>query len=378
MFSVGKIQSDGVDAYLMSVINITRRKQVEDELLQVNESLEETIDARTTELRNTQNELMQKNKAAALGNMAATIVHELSQPLAAINSSVAAIQNKVEQDNWLGARESLSRLMPLSSKMNNVIKLLKYFSYEDDALVEEMALSDIVRQAVEILQDRLTERGIGVEFDDQCPEALVKVSPIKIDLAVSNLLKNAIEALENIPNPCILVTLRKNVPVVSLTIQDNAGGVDEHIMGQLFNPYFTTKEVGKGMGLGLSITYEIVQQHGGVIAAENVADGACFTIDLPLSSGLTKTSAMSAKLDDGHDSKHDNNSQDRSHNIADVVMLNPVVPSLGAVSKVTTKLNENSTGRSIDSALNNTAVQLEQTQQLGAEAIKPRPKNHND
>ncbi len=281
MFAIGKIEFADRKAYLMTVINIARRKAVEDELLQVNESLEETVAARTKELRDTQSALMQKNKAVALGNMAATIVHELSQPLAAINSSVAAIKAKVEMDNWSGANESVGRLQPLSNKMNNVIKLLKFFSYQDESQGEEVAFAKIIQQAVDVLQDSFHEQSIEVDYLHEHPNVMVRVNPIKIDLAVSNLLKNAIEAVENSKKPLITIDTELTNGMMVLHIEDNGGGVDEHIMGQLFNPYFTTKEVGKGMGLGLSITYEILQQYGGEISATNTHKGARFSISLP-------------------------------------------------------------------------------------------------
>ena len=250
--------------------------------MHLNASLEETVEARTQELKDTQIELIQKNKAAALGNMAATIVHELSQPLAAINSSVAAIQSKAKRGNWEGANESVSRLMPLSSKMNHVIKLLKYFSYEDSTMVESVTLSSLVTQSVEVLRDQINEKNISIHIDDQYQDVSVLVSPIKIDLAISNLLKNAIDAVEAVNEPVMNIHTELKKDMIRLCIEDNGGGVDKQIMGQLFNPYFTTKEVGKGMGLGLSITYEVVQQHEGKISTVNTKKGARFSIDLPI------------------------------------------------------------------------------------------------
>lgn len=282
MFAISKLRFADSDGYLMTLINIVRRKKVEQEIVRLNSSLEETVEARTKELQDTQMELIQKNKAAALGNMAATIVHELSQPLAAINSSVAAIQSKTKRGNWDGASESISRLMPLSSKMNHVIKLLKYFSYEDSTMVESVTLSSLVSQAVEVLKDQINEKNITVDIEDTNKSVSVLVSPIKIDLAISNLLKNAIDAVEKVNQPIIHITTEAEDNVIRLHIEDNGGGVNKQIMGQLFNPYFTTKEVGKGMGLGLSITYEVVQQHDGKISAVNIRKGARFTIELPI------------------------------------------------------------------------------------------------
>ena len=283
MFSVGKISHQGAIVYLMTVINITKRKEAEQQLLLMNESLEEKVEQRTKELRTTQAALMQKNRTLAMGNMAATIVHELSQPLAAINSSIAAIQAKVSKQNWHGANESVKRLGPLSKKMTNVIGLLKSYSYEDDSLVEIVLFSTLVKQAVEVLHDRLNVDGIRIDVENNFEDAFVKVNPIKIDLAISNLLKNAIEAVEGKSHGFIKVGIKSNqFGYVTLSVEDNGGGVDKAIIDKLFSPYFTTKEVGKGMGLGLSITLEVMQEHQGQIDVKNTENGACFQIHLPI------------------------------------------------------------------------------------------------
>ncbi len=283
MFSVGKIIQQGDIVYLMTVINITKRKEAEQELLLMNESLEEKVEQRTLELRETQAALMQKNRTTALGNMAATIVHELSQPLAAINSSVAAAQAKVARENWHGVAESLQRLSPLSKKMTNVIGLLKSYSYEDESLVEEIIFSELVQQAIDVLHDRLQTERINVEVQNDFSSAIVRVNSIKIDLAVSNLLKNAMDAVEGQDNALIKVTISNpNTGYVALTVQDNGGGIDKAILDKLFNPYFTTKEVGRGMGLGLSITGEVIQEHDGIIDVKNTDEGACFVMQIPV------------------------------------------------------------------------------------------------
>ncbi|MGK0271730.1 MAG: two-component system C4-dicarboxylate transport sensor histidine kinase DctB [Cocleimonas sp.] len=286
IFSIAEVHYADRDALLMTVIDITRRKKVEDELITLNESLEEKVNSRSQELKDIQNVLIQKNKTVALGNMAATIVHELSQPLSAMNSSVGALLHKMDKENWQGAGESAERLLPLSNKMKNVINLLKFFSYQDENIDEVIDLNQSVNQSIEILKDTLREKNITLVDQLSDTSILIKINPLKLDLVISNLLKNAIDALETRENPSIQISSDlindKSDPIVILHIEDNGIGVDEHIMGQLFNPYFTTKEVGKGMGLGLSITYEIVKQYGGDINAENTDSGAKFSITLPI------------------------------------------------------------------------------------------------
>ena len=177
----------------------------------------------------------------------------------------------------------MQRLSPLSKKMTNVIGLLKSYSYEDDSLVEEILFDRIVQQALEVLFDRFQNENITIEYKNDFPDAKVRVNPIKIDLAISNLLKNAMDAVEGRSDALIQVTIEnRQEGFVVLIVQDNGDGVDQAILDKLFNPYFTTKEVGRGMGLGLSITGEVIQEHDGMIDVQNTLLGACFRIHLPL------------------------------------------------------------------------------------------------
>jgi two-component system, NtrC family, C4-dicarboxylate transport sensor histidine kinase DctB len=284
MFALSQVNYDGRDHYLMTLVNIAKRKRAEDELVRLNASLEETVASRTHELQLAQQALLRKSKAAALGKMAATIVHELSQPLAAMNSSVVAIENKIKYENWTGVRESAARLRALSGKMQKVIQLLKHFSYEDNDRIEDIDVALMVRQALDACADQLSEKGVDLLFHNHLAERCcrVRMSPLKLDLALSNLLKNALDAVEKVATPWIAIELKTDNGYICLSVEDNGGGVDQALVGQLFNPYVTTKEVGKGIGLGLSITWEIVQQQQGRLDFCNRAEGACFTLALPL------------------------------------------------------------------------------------------------
>lgn len=280
MFALAEVEYADSPRYLMTLVNITKRKRAEDALWELNESLESTVLERTRELEQAQQALVQKSKTLALGNMAATIVHELSQPLSAVNSSVAAIEHKSLQQNWIGVGESVARLKPLATKMAKVVQMLKNFSYEDAEDVESVALLTWINRSLEERRDQLAEKGVQVRVEGSAAIEL-RVSLLKLDLVFSNLLANALDAVEKVASPVIDVTLSEHEKVVSLSVRDNGGGIDEAIMGQLFSPYFTTKGIGKGLGLGLSIANEIAQQLGGSISASNRNGGACFTVTLP-------------------------------------------------------------------------------------------------
>jgi two-component system C4-dicarboxylate transport sensor histidine kinase DctB len=282
MFAISQVNIENDTRLLVTLINIEKRKKAEQAVIKLNESLEEQVEQRTQALRDAQAVLVQQSKAAALGQMAATVVHELSQPLSAMNSSIAAVQLKVNKDDWTGAVNSISRLAPLSEKMNNVIKLLKYFSYEDGESIQRQDLALLIKQSINLYQDKLKEKQVNIDRDNLQSSVIVKINPLKLDLVLTNIIQNAIDAMANSDQPFISVALASLDDKALITIEDNGDGINSRVMGQLFDPYFTTKEIGKGLGLGLSICHEIIQEYGGSIVAENLSHGARFTITLPL------------------------------------------------------------------------------------------------
>ena len=282
MFAISQVNMERDTRLLVTLINIEKRKIAEQAVIKLNESLEEKVEQRTQALRDAQAVLVQQSKAAALGQMAATVVHELSQPLSAMNSSITAAQLKVKKDDITGAVSSISRLVPLSDKMNNVIKLLKYFSYEDEETAQLHNLAVLINQSINLYQDKLKEREIEINLENLRSSILVKINPLKLDLVLTNIIQNAIDAMENCEQPFISVALTSLDDKALITIEDKGDGINSRVMGQLFDPYFTTKEIGKGLGLGLSICHEIIQEYGGSIVAENLSQGARFTITLPL------------------------------------------------------------------------------------------------
>ena len=165
------------------------------------------MEKRTQALRDAQSELVQQSKAAALGQMAATIVHELSQPLSAINSSIAATRLKAGNRDWDGALSSIERLAPLGDKMTNVIKLLKYYSYPDDAALDCHELAPLITQTVAPYRDKLREKRIELVIDQLQPGIDARVNPLKLDLVIVNIMQNAIDALEKSPEPRISIAL---------------------------------------------------------------------------------------------------------------------------------------------------------------------------
>ncbi|MFT5599192.1 MAG: two-component system C4-dicarboxylate transport sensor histidine kinase DctB, partial [Chitinophagales bacterium] len=144
---------------------------------------------------------------------------------------------------------------------------------------QDLAL--LIKKSINLYQDKLKERQVNINLDNLQSSVTVKINPLKLDLVLTNIIQNAIDAMNKCDQPVITIAMVSSNDKAIITIEDQGDGIDSRVMGQLFDPYFTTKDIGKGLGLGLSICYEIIQEYHGSIVAENRANGARFTITLP-------------------------------------------------------------------------------------------------
>lgn len=253
-----------------------------------NERLESRVEARTRELESAQAELVQAGKLAALGTMAAGIAHELNQPLAGIRTYAASGARLLERGRPESARDNFQRIQALSERLAALIRQLKLFARKGGAR-EPIDLRARLDFVLELLDERIARQRVGLEFalpEDEQP-ILVAGDSVRIEQLLTNLLRNALDALRDVAAPRLIVSVAVSDARVVLTISDNGPGIDEALIEQLFDPFFTTKEVGDGLGLGLFIAYGIVQDLDGRIRAENrrgAQGGADFIVELPRAS----------------------------------------------------------------------------------------------
>lgn len=253
-----------------------------------NRRLEQEIaERKATEeaLRRTQNELVQAGKLAALGQISAAISHEYNQPLAAIRSYAENTALLVTRNRHKEARENCHRIRDLTVRMGEIGKHLKAFARKPRSQKVEVSLSEVLDDTLALLRSRLESEGVQVDIERPAGELRVLAGPVRLQQVVTNLLLNAMDAMEGVASPRIEIALRERHGAVYLSVRDRGAGIAAEDLPRLFDPFFTTKEVGRGLGLGLSISYNIVKDFQGSLTAENHAEGgAVFTLELPLAS----------------------------------------------------------------------------------------------
>lgn len=250
--------------------------------------LEQKVEERTRDLKETQAQLIQSGKLAAVGTLAAGIAHELNQPLMVIRGYAQELlvdERLVDEE----IREDLRRIEAQTTRMVGIINHIRDFSRQSKGKRQVTDLNHMVRDALTLLEQQLKAKNIVVVRELLPALPPVWADPMQIEQVFLNLITNARDAMEAVGTGSI--TIRTGLAAdnqVLLSITDTGPGIPRELQTRIFDPFFTTKEVGKGTGLGLSICHGIIEEHGGALTMESpVADGrgARFIITLPRSLG---------------------------------------------------------------------------------------------
>ncbi|MDM7458837.1 MAG: ATP-binding protein [Paracoccus sp. (in: a-proteobacteria)] len=254
------------------------------ELAALNDRLRAEInERRATEvkLRRTQRHLVQSAKLAALGQMSATLSHELSQPLGAVRNFAANAVTYLDRGRQPEARENLGRILTLVDRMTEIGRTLRNFARKPNAQLSVVDLKDVLREATEVIGWRRDSS--RTRITTALPEGplLLRAGPVRLQQVVVNLLSNALDALEGRDDGLVEISARHEGGRLVLRIADNGPGIAPAVEDRIFDPFFSTKGVGSGLGLGLSISFNIIKDFGGELRFVRVASGAVFEVELP-------------------------------------------------------------------------------------------------
>lgn len=159
--------------------------------------------------------------------------------------------------------------------------LKTYARQSPSGLRERLDLASVVDHSLELMEPRIKEEAIDLSIQLIRP-AWVRGDAIRLEQVLINLLRNALDALRDAPRKHLQIRIEANQQLWHLSVSDSGGGISEENLSKVFDPFFTTKPVGDGLGLGLAVSYAIVHEIGGRLTACNHADGARFTLTLPI------------------------------------------------------------------------------------------------
>ena len=281
---------------------LSRRAQVETasvrresaELRRLNNRLQREIAEREKaqkDLAVAEQTLAQSSKLAALGEMSASVSHELNQPLAAMKTYLAGARLLLQRKRPEEALSSFQRIDDLIERMGAITRQLKSYARKGGEAFEPIDIRTCVSGALSMMEPNLRTRAVKITRTMPRLPVMVMADRIRLEQVIINLLRNALDATQDAVAPQIDLLLISGDQAV-LSVRDNGHGIAD--LDSLFEPFYTTKKPGEGVGLGLAISSGIVNDLKGRLRARNVAvdggieDGAVFEVELPLLNEKTK------------------------------------------------------------------------------------------
>ena len=267
-----------------SIIDITENKLAQTELLRHREHLEDLVAERTQELRTAQDELVLKERLATLGQLTATVSHELRNPLGAIRPSLYLIEKKCDPDN-----------QPVQLALQRVIRNVKRCDHIIDELLDFTRITKLNKQLsplntwlTGVIEEQNIHKDIITDLQFSSENIEVAMDPDRLRRAVINVVENACHAMLNerqeiiSDKPLLTIATRKSDQRIEIIVTDTGIGMPKDVLQKIFEPFYSTK--GFGVGLGMPTVKQIMEQHGGGIEIESAEkQGTSTTLWLPLS-----------------------------------------------------------------------------------------------
>ncbi|MEW6185438.1 MAG: ATP-binding protein [Thermodesulfobacteriota bacterium] len=239
------------------------------------------INRMKAELEKTQMQLLQSEKMASLGKLAAGVAHQLNNPLSGITLFTKLVLEEYDLEE--GARHDLSRVMEDAERCRDTVKELLEFARQTKHVLRPHDINRAVSRTLFLLENQTLFQNIVIEKDLDPTLPSVQSDIQQLNHMFMNIILNAAQAMEGNGRLGIKTLYFPEKDQVRIEISDTGPGIPEEILSHIFDPFFTTKQEGEGTGLGLSLVYGIVQNQGGEIKAYNLPQGgAAFIIDLPI------------------------------------------------------------------------------------------------
>ncbi len=260
-------------------------------------TLEERVDQKTAELKRAHETMLHVEKMASIGKMAAVVAHEVNNPLSGILTYAKLTHRQIEKGELSTERrkevlESLDLIASESRRCGELVKNLLTFSRSGPMNIVWADLNQTFERCIRLIQHKAEMTGIHLIVELAADLPLVHCDPAQIEQVVLALTMNAIDAMPRGGNLWLRTRSLPASKQVELQVRDDGTGIAPDVLSKLFEPFTTTKELGKGVGLGLAISHSIVERHNGQICVESeLGRGTTFYIFLPLDANAVSTTA---------------------------------------------------------------------------------------
>ena len=250
-------------------------------------TLEQRVDQKTRELKRAHEHALHTEKMASIGKMAAVLAHEINNPLSGILTYAKLLRKWIDNDDAGKSRrrdicDSLELIAAESRRCGDLVKNLLTFSRTTPMNLQPTNLNCVIEQALRLIQHQVDLGNVQVQLklDPSLPNVICDGA--QIEQVLLALMMNALDAMPQGGNLWLNTTLHAADNLVRIVVRDDGAGISPEILLQLFEPFLTTKEIGKGVGLGLAISRSILERHSGKIDVQSeLGRGTIFTITLP-------------------------------------------------------------------------------------------------
>lgn len=260
---------------------VTSLKKMRLELEDWANTLEQKVKERTEALGKMQQKVVQAQRLASVGKLAAGIAHEINNPLGGILVFSSLILEQMSEDD--PNRENLEEIIHQTMRCRDIVKGLLQFSRQEPGKVTQVKINDTLNTTLSLIEKQALFHNIQItrKFSEKLPPIMGDNS--QLQQVFMNIILNAVQAMDGVGELTLTTWFHKKEEKVVIEISDTGCGIAPELIDRIFDPFFTTKEVGQGTGLGLAIAYGIVTKYGGRMAVTSeVNQGATFTIRFPI------------------------------------------------------------------------------------------------
>jgi len=263
-------------------------------------TLEDRVEEKTSELKRAHDHVLQVEKMASVGKMAAVVAHEINNPLAGILTYAKLLRKWIDRGEMKGdklkeAAECLDLIGGESRRCGDIVRNLLTFSRTAPMNLETTDINVVVDRAVRLVQHQMEMAGVELQLylDDDLPK--MHCDPAQIEQVLLALIMNAIDAMPHGGNLWLRTRMNRAQDAVEIEVRDDGTGISPEVLPHLFEPFQTTKERGRGVGLGLAVSRSIIDRHYGRIDVQSeLGKGTTFTVTLPVDSRVMAASGAVA------------------------------------------------------------------------------------
>ena len=276
--------------------HLRHRRRRREELRRIHGELEQRIAERTADLtgkvaelqrteailHETRDAAVQAGKLAVLGQLSAGISHELNQPLAALRTFADNASALLARGRYDEVGENLQMIGELVGRTGRIVRQLKTFARKEAATAQAVTVASAIEHALLLVEPRRRDSAATIAVSQDDPALCVVAEAGRFEQVLVNLMLNGLDAMHGQPAPRLEIDVARRGANVRLAVRDHGPGIADDVRNHLFEPFYTTKPAGEGLGLGLAISLAIVESYGGTLRTENAADGgAVFVLTLP-------------------------------------------------------------------------------------------------